>query len=125
MRRRRVLVIDDEEQVRRVLVRVLEREGYAVRAAADGVEGMMLQRAEPYDLVITDLFMPDQDGIETIQMLADEFPATPVIAISGAPEEVGTLVDARLFGAAVTLGKPLSIPELLRAIHDLMEGEGA
>jgi CheY-like chemotaxis protein len=80
----RILVIDDDEDVRDVLQVLLESEGYAVSAAADGHEGLLLQRRSPAAVVVTDIFMPGKEGIETVVDLVQEFPQTKVIVVSGA-----------------------------------------
>src|SRR5690606_36148924 len=90
-----ILIIDDDGSIRRVLRTSLERAGHTVEEAKNGAIGMALYREAPVDLVITDLFMPDQDGIETIQQLRDEFPDATILAISGGAVggPVGTLTD--------------------------------
>jgi two-component system, chemotaxis family, chemotaxis protein CheY len=117
-----VLIIDDDSAIRRVLRSALERAGHSVDEAGDGAEGMAHYRVAPADLVITDVFMPDQDGIETIQQLRDEFPDARILAISGG--SVGgasaTLTDAMLLGADATLAKPFSIDELIEAVTGLL-----
>ncbi|HYT83054.1 MAG TPA: response regulator [Gemmatimonadales bacterium] len=70
----RILVIDDDGQVRRAVRRILERVGHAVVDVADGEAGMRAHRERPADLIVTDIFMPEQDGIETIQQVRREFP---------------------------------------------------
>src|SRR5262245_41121499 len=80
----RVLVIDDDDDVREILQAALESEGYAVAGAADGHEGLLRQRENPAAVVVTDIFMPGKEGIETIVEIVGEFPQTKVIAVSGA-----------------------------------------
>lgn len=120
-----VLIIDDDAGVRRVLRTALERSGHSVDEAADGAVGVLHYRSAPADLVITDLFMPDQDGIETIQQLRDEFPTCRILAISGGAMS-GTsgrvLADARMLGANATLAKPFTLEELSRAVTGLLGG---
>jgi len=101
----RVLVIEDHRQMRDPLRRQLEGEGYAVETAEDGDEGLRLQAAQPADLVITDIFMPNRDGIETISRLRVEYPGTKILAISGGgrlAHGVDYLVAAREAGADVS-----------------------
>jgi CheY-like chemotaxis protein len=119
-----VLIIDDDAGIRRVLRSALERSGHSVDEAGDGAEGVQHYRAAPADLVITDLFMPDQDGIETIQQLRDEFPTCRILAISGGAVTgaSGALTDAKMLGANATLAKPFSIEELTRAVTGLLGG---
>jgi two-component system chemotaxis response regulator CheY len=117
-----VLIIDDDASVRRVLRSTLERAGHQVVEAGNGAEGMQRYRTRPADLVITDVFMPDQDGIETIQQLRQEFPDCRILAISGGSVggTSGTLTDAMLFGADATLAKPFAIQQLTAAVADLL-----
>jgi two-component system, chemotaxis family, chemotaxis protein CheY len=117
-----VLIIDDDSSIRRVLRGALERAGHRVDEARNGAEGMQCYRSAPADLVITDLFMPDQDGIETIQELRDEFPDARILAISGGAvgTTTGTLTDAMLFGANATLAKPFTMQQLTNTVAGLL-----
>jgi two-component system, chemotaxis family, chemotaxis protein CheY len=112
----RILVIDDEEEVRLVLQKVLTDAGHDVVSASDGADGLKQFRAAPADLVITDLYMPDQEGIETMRQLRLEGPDVSIIVISGHPEAGAVMAVARWLGAAATLTKPFSPEELLSAI---------
>jgi len=78
-----ILVIDDEEQLVKMVCTMLEREGYRVSVAENGKQGMRLFRQEPVDLVITDIFMPEKEGLETIRELRREFPGIKIILITG------------------------------------------
>jgi CheY-like chemotaxis protein len=120
----RVLVIEDHRHMRDLLRRQLEGEGYAVETAADGDEGMKLQAAQPADVVITDIFMPNQDGIETITRLRLEYPATKILAISGGGRLVrgaDYLVAAREAGAHAVLRKPVERESLLETVRGLVQ----
>jgi DNA-binding response OmpR family regulator len=86
----RILVIDDERQIREFLAYCLEREGHEVIALAEGSKAADVHLDEPVDLLITDLYMPNQDGLRTIQVLRSTSPGLPVIAISGGN------IDARM-----------------------------
>ncbi len=113
----RILVVDDDPHLRTVLVRVLEAAGYPARAAPDGVTAMRLHREQPADLVLTDLFMPDKDGIELLLELQGLDPGLPVIVMSGeTAEHLTSLADARMLGAVRTLQKPFTTQELLDTI---------
>ena len=79
----RILVIDDEADMRGLLEETLQSAGHEVSLAADGEEGMKRFRARPADLVITDLYMPGQEGLETIMQLRREFPSVAIMAMSG------------------------------------------
>ena len=118
----RILVIDDDPSLRRTLRRMLERAGHQVVEAEDGARGLDLVRAAAPDLVVTDLLMPEQDGIETINMLTAEFPGIPIVAVSGAAEASGggILMDAHLFGASATLAKPFSFEELVTTVERVL-----
>jgi len=115
----RILVVDDEDEVRLSLRRMLESAGYEVLEASDGQEAMKVCRSRPLDLVITDIFMPGQEGMETIQALRREFPTLKVIAITGKTPEV-YLKTARLLGAQATLEKPLRLETLLEAVRAVL-----
>ena len=104
MRPSSILVIDDEERIRRALRMLLERAGYRVREARGGQDAIRLWREEEGDLVITDIHMPDEDGIETILELRALSPRVPIIAVSGSGDRFlhVTLMDnERQFGHAV------------------------
>jgi CheY-like chemotaxis protein len=116
----RVLVIDDDAELRDALRSILEGAGYSVDLAADGELGMILQRARPADIVITDIFMPNQDGIETVSRLRSEFPEARVIAMSGGGAKVKSgayLSTAGQIGAHALLRKPFQPDELLNAVR--------
>lgn len=117
-----IIIIDDEEPVRRAVRRILERAGHRILEAADGSEGLRLLGESGADLVVTDIFMPGKDGMETIQELKENFPDIPILAISGgAPYDPrGALVDAELFGANEVLAKPFSVEELQAAVERIL-----
>jgi len=119
----RILVIDDNRDMRDLLRVVLERDGYAVDVAADGEEGLQIQSARPADIVITDIFMPNRDGLETIGRLRAEHPRVKVLVISGGGDVVrGTsyLSTAREIGAHAVLPKPFDLPALLATVRGLI-----
>jgi len=114
-----VLVIDDEDQVRQLIRETLELAGYEVEDARDGKEGLERYRAKSVDLVIMDILMPDQDGLESILALRREFPASRVIAMTGGSDMIGVLnfLDvAKMLGARRTLQKPFDMKTLLDAV---------
>ena len=117
-----ILIMDDDQAVRHMMRRALERAGHRVSEAEDGAEGMRLYRDTPMDLVITDLYMPGQDGIETIQQLRDEFPRSRIIAMSGGASVAaeGPLRDAEMFGADATLAKPFTMQRLNEVVADIL-----
>ncbi len=122
----RILVIDDEDQIRIMLRRSLERHGYQVIDAPNGKVGMELCHEEPFDLVITDIVMPEKDGIETIGEIRRYFPETKIIAISGGGQRLkanDVLHTAGILGAQCTLYKPFQFEELLNAVRDVLGSE--
>jgi len=116
-----ILIIDDEEIIRVLLRSALEVEGYEVTEAANGREGLELYRQRPTDLVITDIVMPELNGLDMLLELTREFLHAKVIAISGAGEEKNVLDVAKLLGARQTFQKPFSIPHLLDAVRYELE----
>lgn len=80
-----ILIIDDEPQIRSMIRLILERSGYTVIEASDGIEGIRRFREKPADLIITDLIMPNKDGIGMIIELKKEFPDVKIVAMSGRP----------------------------------------
>ena len=119
----RILIIDDEEQVRAVFKEMLERSGYEVFEAANGKEGLRLQREKSADLIITDIVRPEKEGLETIVELLREFPEVKIIAVSGGGR-IGPalyLDVARKLGAACTLDKPVDLEKLLQAVQSVLK----
>ncbi len=119
-----ILVIDDEPQVREAMQQILQQHGYGVVAARNGREGISSVAASMPDLVITDLFMPESDGIGTIRALRKSHPDIPVIAISGGGPSGGDqyLRIARELGARASLQKPFSVHELLETVREALAG---
>lgn len=112
---RRVLVVDDEELVRSMLVRYLERKGYQVQEAGDGKKALDLFREHNFDLVLSDVRMPGLDGIQLLKALKEINPRVPVVLISGYGE-VETVVAALKYGAENFLGKPLKMESLGKVV---------
>ena len=118
-----VLVIDDDEAVALTLSTALRRGGYDVATAADGKLGVAWARKQAFDLVITDLIMPNQDGIETIIALRRLRPDLKVMAISGGGGLLGTEYLARVvgnLGAIRFLTKPCTQDQLLSAVSQVL-----
>jgi two-component system response regulator (stage 0 sporulation protein F) len=112
-----ILVIDDEAIIRVLLRSALEASGHEVTEATNGREGLDLYRKKPVDLVITDILMPELNGLDMLMELTREFLDAKVIAISGAGGERNVLDVAKLLGARRTFPKPFSIPDLLSAVR--------
>ncbi|MEZ5669869.1 MAG: response regulator [Alphaproteobacteria bacterium] len=116
----RVLVVDDEAGLRSFMVRALEADGHTVAAAEDGAGALAeIAAAEaPFDVVISDIVMPETDGIALALKIAKESPRTAVVLVSGYPQE---LARARGLEALVraTLAKPFTMEELRRLVADL------
>lgn len=112
-----ILVIEDRPQFNRFLAQLLEHLGYSVATAADGSEGVDLYRADPFDLVITDVFMPNKDGLQVIREILGEFPDARFIAMSGAESRDDPLAEARRLGAQHTFHKPFNTEYLLEVIE--------
>ena len=120
--RTRVLVIEDNSDLRSLIQAYLEEEGFEVIGAADGREGLQRQRSDPSEIVVTDIFMPGKEGIETVFDLKREFPGTRIIVMSGGPSLVqgmDYLGLARELGAAKTLAKPFTMKQLADAVREL------
>ena len=116
-----ILIIDDEESVRALLRFALESAGYGVTEAANGRQGLERYRQRPTDLVITDMLMPELNGLDMLLDLTREFLHAKVIAISGVGGEQNVLDVAKLLGARQTFQKPFSIPQLLGAVRYELE----
>ena len=117
----KILVVDDQPEVLAVICDALELGGYEVVACERGSAALGHIGMEPIDLLITDIFMPDIDGLETIRRAWERRPEIPIIAISGARfEQIDYLEIADRFGAAATLRKPFRIAELLELMSRLL-----
>ena len=116
-----ILVIDDEEMMRVLLRSTLKGAGYEVVEAANGRQGLELYRRRPTDLVITDIAMPEMNGLDMILELTRYFLDAKVIAISGEGGEKNVLDVAKLLGARRTFHKPFSMLELLDAVRYELE----
>jgi CheY-like chemotaxis protein len=118
----KVLIIDDDPMVRFTVSQILAQGGFAVIAATNGRRGMALLRTEQPAIVITDLMMPEQDGIETIIQLRREHPAIKILAISGGQRmgNLDILGSAQKLGAHDMIAKPFSAEELLTRLERLM-----
>lgn len=117
---KRVLVVDDEPAIVELVEVLLNGEGFEVTSASNGAEGLQaLDRVKP-NLIITDIAMPDMEGVEFISKLRKGGVAIPIIAMSGNAVGMGFLRASRLFGAAETLVKPFRSADLLSLVHRLV-----
>ena len=121
-----ILIIEDDDAIRSLLVQFLASIGHAVREASDGNEGLRLYRAQPADLVITDMVMPEKEGLATIMELRREYPQARIIAMSGGlAHNAGLYLHmAERLGAVRIMRKPFRLDELETIIAEaLADGE--
>lgn len=123
----RVLIVDDDFDFASLIRLALKSCGYEVSIALNGARALAAQRANPADVVLTDIFMPEMDGIETIVALRKEFPATGIIAMTAGSRvgHVDYLRVARTLGADQCLKKPFEVDELLAAVREAAVAGGA
>jgi DNA-binding response OmpR family regulator len=121
----RVLIIDDDAPTRDVLRQLLNREGYETVEACDGRTGVQCFQAASMDVIILDMLLPEQSGLEVIRALRGADPAVPIIAISGCGPTgpLNFLRVAETFGVQRTFQKPFHLRELLKAVRDLTQGK--
>ncbi|MES1243702.1 MAG: sigma-54 dependent transcriptional regulator [Acidobacteriota bacterium] len=112
----RILIVEDRDSLRRMLERALAQEGYEVSAAADGLAGVRLVEERAFDLVLTDLKLPDVSGLEVLAASRRAQPRTPVVVLTGFGT-VGTAVEAMKLGAYDFREKPVEIDDLARLIE--------
>ncbi|MBK1695369.1 response regulator [Chromatium weissei] len=118
-----ILIVDDEELFRVMLAEMVHREGYQARMAANGNEALHAISQQPPNLIITDILMPEKDGIELIAELSKRGSRIPIVAISGGRRTISTefnLESACLMGVRATLPKPFTREALRRAIADAL-----
>jgi DNA-binding response OmpR family regulator len=118
-----ILVMDDDPQIRRMVVKALATQNHIIREAENGIEGLSLLRKQGADLVISDLFMPKKEGIETILEIRRVAPHTKIIAISGGgfSGRGGYLAMAEKLGADRIMQKPLRLAEFLSVVTDVLK----
>jgi DNA-binding response OmpR family regulator len=119
---RKILVIDDDMMVRETIIEILESAGYDVLSAEDGKRGLALFLRERPDLVITDIIMPEMEGLQTITEIRRSGSAVKVIAISGGCRLFNRdfLAIARLLGASDVIAKPFDAGDLLSRVGDCL-----
>ena len=116
-----ILVVDDDEQYPIMLAKILQKDNHNVTIASDGKEALKFCKVQKFDLIITDIFMPNEDGLELIIQLKGS--KIPVIAISGGHHVLTSefaLNNALIFGAKATLTKPFSGEQLFDAVNDAL-----
>jgi len=120
----RILVIDDEALIRETIRIKLEQSGHEVIEAANGVEGLRALEDGRFDLVVTDIIMPEQEGIETIRKIRDRDQRVAIIAISGGGRgrNYQFLDIARKLGADAALPKPFTGSQLLEVVRTVLKG---
>ena len=117
----RILLIDDDDLLREILAKALTQAGHVVIEAREGREGVELFRAASADLVLTDMMMPEREGLETISALRRELPRLPIIAMSGGNNNSPLYLKlATQLGAQRRLAKPFTPALLLRTIEELL-----
>ena len=118
----KILIIDDDNQFRKMLCQTLEKAGYTVSEAANGTKGVDFFKKESADLVITDILMPDKEGIETIMEIRRMVPDIKIIAVSGGGR-IGSdsyLELARKLGAIETFSKPIDRKKLVEVLGNIL-----
>ena len=121
----KILIIDDDDRIRDLFRLWLERAGFVVYEAENGKQGVLVQQANPVDLLICDLIMPVQEGIETITQFRDDYPEIGIIAISGGGK-IGPdsyLAVAEQLGAWRVFTKPLDMPLIIETIKEWERSE--
>jgi len=118
----RILVIDDDEQILKMFRMALERAGYEVETASNGDDGLKCYRRNRADLVITDIVMPEKEGLETIMDLKRECPDVKIFALSGGGRisPNGYLTAASRLGAFRTFTKPVVLGDILAAVQEAL-----
>lgn len=119
----RILIIDDEHNILLMLKKMLERAGYEIDLASNGEEGLRLFRNTPSDLVITDIIMPEKEGLETIREMRKMQPKTKIIAMSGGGKISADnyLETAKIFGASRIIEKPFTQQAMVSTVKELLE----
>jgi DNA-binding NtrC family response regulator len=119
----RILLVEDRDSLRRLLARALADDGYEVAAAATGGDAVRLLGERPFDLVLTDLKLPDRSGLEVLAASRQAQPRVPVVVLTGYGS-IGAAVEAMKLGAHDFLEKPLELPDLARLVAKAIGAEG-
>ncbi|SDL16948.1 Response regulator receiver domain-containing protein [Maridesulfovibrio ferrireducens] len=118
----RILVVDDDPISRQILRAMLEKEGHVVSEAEDGVKAVNNYDKSSIDLVITDIFMPEKEGVQTVRELIKENPDVKIIAVSGGSSSANydSLDWIKMFGVKYTFTKPFDSKAIISAIDELL-----
>lgn len=121
-----ILIIEDDHHILLMIKRMLEPLGYEIKLASDGMEGMEMFRDFKVDLVITDIIMPEKEGLEIIREMRRERPKLKIIAMSGGGKISADnyLETAKIFGAEIILEKPFTRKQMVSAVQDLLGDSG-
>jgi CheY-like chemotaxis protein len=118
----RILIVDDNDDSRSLLAGLLEGDGYEVGMAAEGDEALKAQGHSPFDVLITDIFMPVRDGMETIRAFRSRYPQTRIIAMSGSSGYAVDYLSLGLtMGADRVLRKPFDLAALRAALKEILD----
>ena len=121
----RILIVDDDPPIRRFISSVLRTAGHAVTEADDGLNAIELLRTETFDLMITDIVMPERDGLEMLMNLRRQKNTMPIIAMTGMPENSSLFLKvAKQLGASCTLTKPFTAQQLLDMVSGALTFNG-
>ena len=119
----KILIIDDEPQIQTMLTKLFREEGYEVEAASNGNQGLQMFKASSYDLVITDIIMPEKEGLETIRDLKKIDPSVKIIVMTGGSNKYNSEMYLELgvkFGAITAFEKPIRRNQLLKKVKEIM-----
>ncbi len=116
-----ILVVDDDSSIREIIAVILSRSGYHCESATNGVEAIQKVKRSGFDAVITDIEMPEMDGIALTRELSQHFSELPVIIMTGKPE-YSCREMARQAGAKEFLSKPFALPDLIAKVHRVILG---
>lgn len=119
-----ILVIDDEPQLRGLLRKILADDGHTVDTAENGKTGLKLTNCKSYDLVITDIIMPEQDGFEVMKEIRQKSPEVGIIAITGGTRHIDPkllIISANHLGAKKVIAKPIDFDQLKTAVNEVLQ----
>jgi DNA-binding NtrC family response regulator len=122
MKRSKVLIIDDDEAIRIFLQSVFERDGYNVFLATNGAEGLSLAWQNSFDLIVTDMVMPDLGGAEIVARLRKSGCDVPIVVITGYADGDANLQDIKEYRVDCVLYKPFAAHEVTEAVSRIMDG---